>query len=31
MAKPMYVNWNRAANVWDETQKFLSDLFARPQ
>lgn len=30
-AKAMDVNWDRAADLWDETQAFLSELFARPQ
>ena len=28
-AKHMQVDFNRAAELWDQTQKFLSDLFAR--
>ena len=28
--KPMRVDWDKAADLWDETQKFLSNEFARP-
>jgi len=29
--KPMRVDWSKAADLWDEAQKFLSNEFARPQ
>jgi iron(III) transport system substrate-binding protein len=30
-AKKMDVDWNKAADLWDEVQSFLSEQFARPQ
>jgi hypothetical protein len=27
--KPMAVDWGRAVDLWDESQAFLLDLFAR--
>lgn len=30
-AKPMQVDWEKAADLWDEVQAFLRDEFARPQ
>lgn len=30
-AKPMQVDWEKAADLWDEVQEFLRTEFARPQ
>jgi len=30
-AKKMDVDWNKAADLWDEVQTFLTEQFARPQ